>query len=577
MPEACDLLIRGGDLHDGSGAPPRRADVAIRGGRVLAIGPDLPHAAGRVLDARGAWVTPGLLDIHTHYDAEVEVMPGLTESLRHGVTTVVMGNCSLSAAVGTEEQILDLFCRVENLPRALLSRWLSGRVTWRGPAGYFEHLDSLPLGPNVACFLGHSNVRMAAMGTARSLEQPRAEEGELARMRALVEEALDAGFLGLSIDLLPWHRMDREPYRGVSVPSQQAHPAEHEALADVVRARGGVLQATPNAIRPDTVLRLLGLSAGIGRRPLRTTIIAAMDLVSNRLIYRLATLAATFWNEVLHADVRFQALAEPFLNFCDGPITPIFEELSAGVAAISASAEERRAMFRDPVYRAAFTKQWRGRLGRVFHGDLRRMIVVSAPDAALAGRSFAEIAADRGQDALPCFLDLLAEHDTALRWSTVATNDRPGPVRYLLAHPATLPGFNDSGAHNRNMAFHDGGLRVLRHALEHPEAMSVERAVQRLTSEPAEWLGLDAGRVAPGARADVCVIDPAQLRVGLGGPIELADPRLDGNMRMVKRSDGVVRAVIVGGRVAFEDGAFAPDLGQARYGRLLRAKLRATP
>ena len=249
MSERCDVLIQGGEVHDGTGAPPRLADVAIRGGRVVAMEPRLPHDAARVIDARGRWVTPGFLDIHTHYDAELEALPGLEESVRHGVTTVVMGNCSLSAAAGTEAQILDIFCRVENLPRPLLTRWLGGKVTWRGPREYYDHLAALPLGPNVASFLGHSSVRLAVMGTARSLREPRATADELAQMAALVREAAGAGFLGLSIDMLPWHRMDGAPFRGVSVPSQQAHPSEYAALAGVVREHGGVLQATPNALR----------------------------------------------------------------------------------------------------------------------------------------------------------------------------------------------------------------------------------------------------------------------------------------------------------------------------------------
>lgn len=574
MSERCDVLVQGGVVHDGTGAPPREVDVAIRAGRVVAMEPGLPHEGARVIDARGRWVTPGFLDIHTHYDAEVEALPGLEESVRHGVTTVVMGNCSLSAAAGTEAQILDIFCRVENLPRALLARWLGGKVTWRGPREYYDHLDALPLGPNVASFLGHSSVRMAVMGTARSLREPRANAEELARMAALIREAAESGFLGLSIDMLPWHRMDGAPFRGVSVPSQQAHWAEHGALADVVRERGGVLQATPNALRRDTVVRLLSCSAGLRRRPLRTTIIAALDVTSDRSVHRLAPLSAQLANRLLNADVRYQALAEPFLNFCDGPLTPIFEELPAGVDAISAPPDERRRMFQDPAYRAAFRRQWTGR-GHAFHRDLARMDVVAAPDPSLAGRSFADIARERRRDPIECFLDLLAEHDTALRWRTVVANDRPGPRRALLAHPCILPGFNDAGAHSRNMAFQDGALQVLREAQADPAWMTVERAVHRLTGEPAAWLGLDAGTLSQGAIADLVVIDPERLRTGLGEPVELVDPRLGGIMRMVKRSEGVVRQVVIGGRVAFEAGRFAAGYGETRFGRLLRAQGRA--
>src|SRR6202040_2959025 len=142
----------------GAGSPARWADVAIRDGKVEAIGAGLPQRAAREVDAANCWVMPGMLDIHTHYDAEIEAMPGLDESVRHGVTTVVMGNCSLSAALGTKKDILDVFSRVESLPRDVLSKWLGDEIKWQGVREYYPHLDRLPIGPNVASLLGHSDV-----------------------------------------------------------------------------------------------------------------------------------------------------------------------------------------------------------------------------------------------------------------------------------------------------------------------------------------------------------------------------------------------------------------------------------
>lgn len=567
-----DVVIRNGTLYDGTGAPGRRADVGIRDGKVAAIRTRLEGTGAKEIDATGCWVTPGFFDLHTHYDAEIEVLPSLDESVRHGVTSIVMGNCSLSAAAGTDEQLLDLFCRVESLPRPLMEKWLNGNVRWKGPKEYYEHLESLPIGPNVATFLGHSNVRLAAMGTERALREPKATPAEKGAMKAMIREALDAGFLGLSIDMLPWHRWDGEAYKGISVPSQQAHPSEYEELADVVRDAGGVLQATPNALMKQTVLRILSYSVGRakGRKPLKTTIVAAMDVKTDRKIYKIAQMSARFVTEVLGGDVRFQALAEPFLNYCDGVHTPLFEEFPTGVEAISATAAERRRMFSDPAFRKRFRKEWTAKGQRVFHRDLGDMLVIAAPDASLVGKSFRQIARERGEDEVECLMDLLRDHDSALRFKTEVTNDRPGPRRELMASPYTLPGFNDSGAHNRNMAFQDGALQLLQQMQAHPEVMSIEQAVHRLTGEIAGWLGLDAGVIAEGQHADVVVIDPQKLPYGLSRPIELDDPRLDGHMRMVKRSDGVVREVVIGGRVAFEAGSFAPDFGKTKYGRLLR-------
>lgn len=570
-PATHDVVVRNGLFFDGLGSPPRKADVAIDGGKVRQIEASLAARGRREIDADGCWVTPGMLDIHTHYDAEIEAIPGLDESVRHGVTTVVMGNCSLSAAVGSRKDVLDLFCRVESLPRDVLARFLGDEIPWKNVREYYEHLDSLPIGPNVSSFVGHSSVRAHVMGMERSLKESKATRDEIRGMQRIVSEAMDEGYLGLSIDLLPWHRMDGEPFCGISVPSQHAAPSEYGKLAKVVRARDRVLQATPNALNKKTVLIIALLSTGVLRKPLRTTIVAAMDVKTNRAVYRIATIGATVMNGLLRSNIRWQSLAEPFLNYCDGVFTPLFEEFPTGVAAISASPEERRRMFADPEYRAAFRKDWESPSERLFHRNLDDMWILSSPVAGHAGKSFQQAAEDAGADPIEYFMDLMAEHDTAVRWKTVVTNDRPEKRRFLFAHPTTLPGFNDSGAHARNMAFQDGGLQMLQQVLLHPETMPIEKAVHKLTGLSAQWLGLDAGTLEPGKHADLVVVDPQKLRDGLSAPLEVHDPRFHGAMRMVKRSDGVVRSVLIGGKVAFENGEFAPDFGKTRYGRLLRS------
>jgi len=566
-----DLVIRSGTVFDGSGSPGRTEDLAIRDGRVLASGPKLPHKGAREIDAAGCWVTPGFFDIHTHYDAEVEVLPGLEESVRHGVTNVVFGNCSLSAAVGSESDILSLFCRVESLPRDLMEKWMKGRITWDGPAGYYRHLDELPLGPNVCTFLGHSNIRIRAMGLDRSLKVPKARADEIEKMKRLVSEALDAGYLGLSVDMLPWHRMDADPYRGISVPSQQAHVSEYRQLAEVVRRAGRVLQATPNALLKKTVVEIVRLSTGIGRKPLKATMIAAMDVKTDRRVWKLATGMAHTANRFLNADFKWQALAEPFLNFCDGPYTPLFEEFPAGIELISATPEARHAMLASPAFRKQFREEWQDSRQRVFHRNFADMWIASVPEPGLAGKSVAEAAKERGEEPIECFLNLMERHDTAFRWKTEVSNDREEIRARILAHPDTLPGFNDSGAHNRNMAFQDGALQMLRLVQKYPDILPVGKAVRKLTRETAEWFGVDAGSLKTGALADAVVIDPKTLPTGLSAPLELVDPRLDGAMRLVKRSDSVVRQVVVGGKVTFENGAFPADYHKKKYGRLLRA------
>jgi N-acyl-D-aspartate/D-glutamate deacylase len=219
----------------------------------------------------------------------------------------------------------------------------------------------------------------------------------------------------------------------------------------------------------------------------------------------------------------------------------------------------RRALVASPAYRAAFARELRKKLSpKVWHRDLGDAIILAAPDPALVGKSFAQVAAERGADPVDTFLDLMTEHDRALRWHTCLANDRPAQLAEIMRHPHTLMSFADAGAHLRNMAFYNFPLRMLKRVRDAATAnapiMPLERAVHRLTGELADWFGLDAGHLRTGDRADLAVIDPARLDDRVEQVKFAPFPGMPDFERLVNDGDPV-RSVVIAGRQVVADGA----------------------
>ncbi|MEJ2604547.1 MAG: amidohydrolase family protein, partial [Gammaproteobacteria bacterium] len=328
-----DLLIRGARVFDGSGELPRNEDIAVRDGRIAARGVGLPEAgAAQVIDATGKWLMPGLLDIHTHFDLEVEIAPGLPEAVRHGTTTVVVANCSLGLAFGNQRRdgtdpVVDCFARVENVPKHVLSK-VADRADWEDSGAYLDHLDSLPLGANIVTLIPHSMLRIEVMGLQDSISRE-PTEAELDRMASLLDRGMRQGYAGLSTDALPFHYLANDPHRDRKIPTQYGSYGELKRLTDVVRRHGRVWQATPPKDSIAQTLRNLLLTSGrLHGRPLKTTVVAALDVATNRGIAKLGILLARLLNSRA-VDGRFalQALAGRFKIWSEGPINPIFEEI----------------------------------------------------------------------------------------------------------------------------------------------------------------------------------------------------------------------------------------------------------
>lgn len=575
------VVIRGGTVYDGTGRTPGRvADVLVRDGLVAEIGTDLAVPAdATVIDATGRWVTPGFVDLHTHYDAELELAPALGESVRHGVTTVLVGSCGLSFAMGSPEDLADQFCRVEAVPRDTVLPLLEKVKDWETPAEYLDHLDALPLGPNVTALFGHSAVRAAVMGLGRSVDDDvRPTRRELDEMDRHLDDALDAGYLGMSFNTLPWDKLDGDRYRSKATPSVYAKWHEYRRFAATLRARDRVLQMVPDLQGRWNIPVIAALSTGIGRRRLRTMVISMIDTAAMRGTHRMAGALTNVVNRRLRGDLRWQSLPQPFELWVDGLEVPVMEELGAGTMALhETDLDERRRLLRDPAWRARFAQQWSNPFSpKAWHRDLTEPRIMGCPDETLVGRTFAQVAEERGVEPLDCFLDLQAEFGNDLRWYTVVGNDRRRELEYVVDHPAVLMGFSDAGAHLRNMAYYDFPLHLLRLVVtaraEGRELMTVERAVYRLTGEIADFLGIDAGRLTVGARADLVVVDPATLDDRVDTIAETPMVGMPDLARLVRRHDDCTPAVLVNGRVAWRDGAFTPGFGdRPGYGRVLRA------
>jgi N-acyl-D-aspartate/D-glutamate deacylase len=560
-----DTIIRGGVVYDGKNEG-INADIAIKDGYIRIILPDIKASAHNVVDAVGAWVAPGFVDIHTHYDLEVEVSPGLPESVRHGTTSVVMGNCSLSTIYGTPQELAHIFSRVETLPPELIDGWMKTAQIWATPQDYIAHFDNLALGPNVACLLGHSALRVKVMGMERALSA-RATAEEIEHMRRLAVEALEAGCIGISVDMVHWHKVSGI-YAGRALPSHHAGYAEYAMLADVCRNRDAVFQVTPNPESAMSFVNIIRMSTGVFRAPLRNTVLAALDMDSAPFLWRLFPAFLFVCNNLLGCNIRMQTLAEPFVIYGDGHLTPLFEEFSAGVKLNNCKTQqERKSLWRDPAFQAEFKKSWNSGWPRTFHRDLDRVTIVSAPDERLEGKTVGTAAKESGANALEFFMDLLETYDEDLRWVACNANMRADVRQKLMSHRHIIPGFSDAGAHGRNLAFFDNALSMLRQAVT-TGFMPVSRAISRVTSEPATWFNLDAGLLKVGARADIVILDPQGLRQPVPAAVSIKDPSLDDSMRMVKRdsSPAAVRHVFVRGVPVVQDGVPLPALGRQKLG-----------
>ena len=619
--DANPTLFRNATVFDGSGGTPQVTDLLVRDGRIAATGKDLPAPIGAaVIDCSGRWLMPGLLDIHTHLDLEVELAPELPEAVSHGTTTVVMSNCSLGVAYGNqrrngEDPIVDCFARVENVPRQVL-RKVGDAVHWNDSGAYLEHFERLALGPNVVPMIPHSMLRIEVMGLQASVtREPTAEE--LGRMEALLEKGMAEGYAGFSTDALPFHYLANRPNTRKQIPTQFAPFHELKRLTHIVRRWDRVWQATPPKDSRVQTLRTFLLSSGrlYGRR-LKTTAVAAIDLHTNRSLAKLGlTLSRLLNSRLLGGLFRFQALSAPFKLWSDGVITPIAEEIPELRLLNECELDDRAGRLRildDPGYVRAFRAMWhkgkRGfnlanlkrRLGRednVLNRRLDDMHVESCPlpcwngetleaawrrllawQAGSGGARNADEAAFFGTFPRPAgddadfILHLLRQWDTQLRWHTTTANRDPAMVKKLLFHPLTLPGFNDSGAHLTNMAFYDCNLRTLKIAQE-DGLQQVAVAVQRMTQAPAQFFGLNVGTLQPGAQADLCVVDPQTLRQWQPeSTIRYIRREIFDCEQLVNRPEGVVTQVMIAGKLAWSGAGYTPAYSRERFGRVLRAK-----
>ncbi|MDG2144897.1 MAG: amidohydrolase family protein [Porticoccaceae bacterium] len=615
-----DTLIKNAKVFN-NGDVPIVQDVAIANGKIIARGKALAASnVGRVVDAEGLWLMPGLFDIHTHYDLELEVAPGLPESTRHGTTSVVIANCSLGLAFGsqrdgTNDPIVSCYARVENIPKTVLKD-CADSITWDNPKAYLDHLEQLNLGPNVAVLFPHSMLRIDAMGFDNSVTRD-PTSAELNSMADTLSDALKSGYAGFSTDALPFHYLAAQPHCEKTIPTQFAKYGELKQLAQVVREQESTWQATPPKDSVIGTLRTFLLTSGrLHGKPLRTTVVAALDIANNWKLSRMVkTLSKLLNSSLVRGDFHMQALGAPFKIWSDGAITPIAEEIPELRRLNETDLEDREArqkIMHEPDYIKSFKSMWmRGKQGWnldrlkrkfnledfAFNRTLADMTVDRCPQKNWEGMDFQSvfdrvvlIKQDQCQEPVTkaeqklvqkdffwiadegdFMLQMLRSFDTDLTWSTVTANRDLKVVRELLMNPKLLPGFNDSGAHLTNMAFYDVNLRSLQLAAQGGDK-DVSYMVKRLTKDAADVFGVAGGTVDEGDVADLILIDPEQLANYDGeGNVQRIHREEFQHEQLVNRSDGVVPFVMIGGHAAWENNEFTSDLGQKPMGRLLRA------
>ena len=576
------LLIKNGLFF--SGNPDQKAvlkDVLIDdSGRIqeIAAANSIVFEDAEVINAGGKWIVPGFVDSHTHYDAEILASPGIKESARHGVTTIILGSCSVSAVFNSPEDTADSFTRVEAIPREVMLPLLQKEKTWNNPKEWKAYVNKLPLGINVSSFIGHSDIRMKAMGIQRSLsEKESATDQEKEIMLKMLNDALDEGFIGLSTMDNPWDKMDGDRYWSHKTPSFYSSWKERKSLIELLRKRDAILQGAPNLVTRVNAFNYMLASTGIFRKPLKTTMIAMMDLIGDRYIYPLIALASRSINILGNADFRMQSPPCPFTVYYDGVDSVMFEEFPSGEALrnLAKELDQRDELITNTEFRDNFKKEIKKKFApKVWHKDLSKAVIIDCPDASLIGKNFYQLAEEKKIHPVDAFLDTIILYDKKIRWTTTIANDRKEKYKDLYNFKYNLISFSDAGAHLNNMAFYNFPLKMIK-MVQNSIAkgipiMTMEKCIWRLTKEQGDWFNLDCGHLEKGKIADLVIINPENLK-NITENVELDTIKeFDNYERLVNRNAGVVSRVLVGGKTIFSDDEFVNDYGTTKkYGRFL--------
>jgi N-acyl-D-aspartate/D-glutamate deacylase len=556
MPEEFDLLVRDGTLIDGTGAPARRGDLGIRGGRITAIG-DVRGAAPRVIDAAGAVVAPGFVDIHTHYDAQVFWDRMLSISPWHGVTSVVMGNCGFGIAP-TRPHHRDLMLRtLENVEGMSLDALRAGIGPEWPFESFGEFLDAIErrgTAINVGALVGHTPVRLYVMGEEAT--ERAATPEEIATMRRLVAGALAAGALGFATSKAPTH----VGWEGRPVPSRVAELEEIQALASCLGESGrGLMQAT---LGPGFFLDEFATIQQQTGRPISWTALLGGMLGPDGHRFVLERSAAL---QASGVRVIPQVSCRPLMiEFCLKAPFPL-ESMSIMKPVSRADVAGKKVIYADPEFRRALRERIDGTPFTARFSEMQ--ITEHPPDPSLAERRLDEVARERGVHPVDLVLDLSLASGLETRFRLAVLNTDQSIVAELLQHPATMLGLSDAGAHASQLCDACAPTELLSTWVRDKGTLSLEEAVRRLTTEPAGVFGItDRGRLAIGLAADVTVFDPATVGCS---PLRRVYDFPAGADRLVSDARGIL-AVVVNGTVIREEDHDAVDAEGALPGHVLR-------
>lgn len=546
-----DLLVTGGTVVDGTGAPGHRADVRIRSGVITEIGPGLTPDGEQVLDADGAIVAPGFIDTHTHFDPSLWWDPSADPMPGHGVTTVVQGNCSLGLAPldpASRDELLDAFSYIEDMPPEAFRTGIPW--DWTTWAQYRDRFNALGSAVHVASLVGHSTLRLYALGPDAAFRP--ADADGIGKLSAALRDCLDAGAFGLSTSFVDSDR------QGNPVPSRYADDAEFAALARVLDAAGRhMLEFVPHQTIDDKLAdieRIHRACAGTSVRASWTQLGAGGRSAADVPV----VLDQAGRTQAEGAGVFPQVSARSFDIQINFERTIVFGMMPHWNAWVQVDRDEKLRRLADPAWRAKARAEWDEVPYALFpKGRMHKLRAVRVSDPRLekyVGCFFDTILAERpGDHEADVFMDWLADNRLDLGLAVIGLgNDDPDAVAELLRDPRCVVGASDAGAHIQMMCgAGDSTLLLTRHVRERGD-LTIEEGVRALTGRPAEIFGIrDRGLLAPGYAGDLAVFALDELRYEMD---HFVTDLPDGSARLT-RPHGGYRATVAAGVPTHQDGA----------------------